>query len=231
MFAAGFVAAAAATAAAAGLHASVISFARQEVIAMLLRLWTAVASASRPLALRSRGGVCILCRLAPGLAERLTREREPFFEEFLTDDRRRCRPGVRLDAEQPLEQRPQRASDRRTGVLLNELWHRLGVGHDHGAQDAVQLPHEMPSDELVENAAEGPNVRGLAVARRRQHFGGHVAIGARVREGGGPDTGVARVLAQAEIAQPHAAVLSQEDVLGLQVAMDDVLAVQVLDRL
>mmetsp|Transcript_65687 Transcript_65687/g.166473 ORF Transcript_65687/g.166473 Transcript_65687/m.166473 type:complete len:265 (-) Transcript_65687:303-1097(-) len=52
-----------------------------------------------------------------------------------------------------------------------------------------------------------------------------------MREGGGPDTGVARVLAQAEISQPHAAVLSQEDVLGLQVAMDDVLAVQVLDRL
>mmetsp|Transcript_36225 Transcript_36225/g.111497 ORF Transcript_36225/g.111497 Transcript_36225/m.111497 type:complete len:369 (-) Transcript_36225:59-1165(-) len=82
----------------------------------------------------------------------------------------------------------------------------------------------LAADHLVDEDAQGPPVHGLAVALVQQHLGRDVLRRAaeRVRPRAWLDD-----LCKAEICELGVAVLAHQDVLWLQVAVDDVLGVDV----
>ena len=106
----------------------------------------------------------------------------------------------------------------------------------HGVGGAVAMERALARNHLVENCAEGENV-GLGYRRLAAHLlGRHVADGAHDHAGFGGDlhghgiAGFAGVrlahhLGQSEVENLHPVVVGDEQVLGLQVAMDDALLV------
>ncbi len=114
------------------------------------------------------------------------------------------------------------ARRRRRGV--HQLLHGGREGH------LAHLPRRPPREELVEHDAEGVDVRG-----RRDRAAGEL-LGRRVR--GGEVECVRRLavsggledLRDAEVEELHAPVAGDEDVRGLQVAVDDEVRVRERDR-
>ena len=116
-------------------------------------------------------------------------------------------------------------------LLLEDRRHGLGAGL------AVEGPGAR--DHLVEHRAEGEQVRAAVRGLAAHLLGRHVVDGAqhraRRRQPGARaelhrDVGVGRGIGldragQAEVQDLHPAVVGQEDVLGLEVAVDDALVV------
>mmetsp|Transcript_88340 Transcript_88340/g.205531 ORF Transcript_88340/g.205531 Transcript_88340/m.205531 type:complete len:249 (+) Transcript_88340:551-1297(+) len=107
----------------------------------------------------------------------------------------------------------------------------MRILHYHGAENPIQLPHELSSAELVQHATQRPDVRRLSVLRRGEHLRRHVAVCACMRQCGRPQSDTTCAPAEPKVTKAHAAVVCQEDILRLQVAVYHILAVQVLDCL
>ena len=86
--------------------------------------------------------------------------------------------------------------------------------------------------EVEEDDTESKEVDDLALVRKSpQNFGRHVAIGAVI---GGVDAGAVATLdwaGEAEVCNLDVVVLVEEDVLGLQVAVRETLAMDIVDAL
>jgi hypothetical protein len=166
--------------------------------------------------------------------------REPFFEnpvllrvrrdqlrvlDCVRNELVRCkgRPveaGVGIFRQQALQE----ALKRRRDGLRELYW----VSHNLLDQrvDVVGVKRRLTVVQLVENAAEGPEVGGVGIRLLLNQLGGHVQRGAlNARE---HHRVVAHRPSEAEVGELHGPVAAHQNVLGLHVAVNDALAVEVL---
>mmetsp|Transcript_28584 Transcript_28584/g.62192 ORF Transcript_28584/g.62192 Transcript_28584/m.62192 type:complete len:341 (+) Transcript_28584:566-1588(+) len=106
----------------------------------------------------------------------------------------------------------------------------MRILHDQCSQDAIQLPHELSSAKLVEDAAQRPHISGLAIPRRGKHLRCHVAISACMCQSGIAQAS-RRVPAKTKVPEAYVTFLGEEDILRLQVSVDHIFAMQILDGL
>ncbi len=114
-----------------------------------------------------------------------------------------------------------------------QLGHLGGEAHrlhqdelEHGLV-VVVVEGEAAGHHLVHDDADAPPVDGAPVVHVLQHLRGQVLRGAAEGLGGAAEVDV--LLAQAEVGDLDVAVLVQEEVLQLEVAVDDAKLVQVVD--
>jgi hypothetical protein len=96
-----------------------------------------------------------------------------------------------------------------------------------GFRVPLRLKGRRAAEEFLREDAEGPVVHGVVVVLVLDHLGREVverAAERRAARGGGMD-------GPAEIRDLEVAALADEEVLGLDVAVDDVLAVHLVERL
>mmetsp|Transcript_15445 Transcript_15445/g.34065 ORF Transcript_15445/g.34065 Transcript_15445/m.34065 type:complete len:291 (-) Transcript_15445:1126-1998(-) len=147
--------------------------------------------------------------------------------------------GVRLDLAGVLLPRAQsvlRVPHQQVGQqvlgVVGDLGGEVELGlHDlleHGLAVAA-VERRQACDHLVQQRPQGPPVHRPAVPLSSQHLGRNVL--GRAAEAVRPRGVVAHPLfREAEVGQPHVAVLVQKDVFGLQVAVNDVHFVHILQR-
>jgi len=126
------------------------------------------------------------------------------------------------------------------GVAHRQRRRILGEDRVHGFDGAVAAERPRPGKHLVEHHAEREDVRavigGGAAHLLRRHVAGrpehHASGRVEPRRGGGGGVGVrpGGQSRQSEVEYFHAAVAGDEDVLGLDVAMDHALFVRGRER-
>ena len=151
-------------------------------------------------------------------------------------------PVLRIAFEAAGEQPAQLPGKRRGQRLPVDLLPQHGREHVADGLAGEELP---PGQHLVEEDAEGPDVRTLVDGPSASLLGGHVGRGAQDEPGRGAGVGERGGLRQVrrrgsrpfprfretEVEDLHLAVRRQLHVRGLEVAVDDALLVRLLERL
>ena len=123
------------------------------------------------------------------------------------------------------------------GVDVFDLVEDLGLGRPEDVEDEAEqldvglgaFEENLLLDELEEGAADGPDVHGRVVLARVEHDLGRAVV-ARDHVLGLVLVGlVADLAGQPEVAEPHLAGVVEQNVVGLDVAVHDVVLVQVVD--